>query len=96
MSKIEALLNVGDEGAILRMLSRANLVPDKSGKNGTSRQKEPQPDDERKELDGYNADKSHGRRIGAGSLQVEELSIHIRKVTKPKATKLRCFRKRQV
>ena len=96
MSKIEALLKLGDEGAILRMLSRPNLVPDKSSESGTSPQKEPHPDDDRKEFDDYNADKSQGPRIGARSLQVEKLSIHIRKVTKSKATNFRCFRKRQL
>ena len=56
-TKIENLLKSGDEGAILRSLedaeqrladARVNSAADKSSKNGTSPQKEPEPDDEQK------------------------------------------------
>ena len=56
-TKIEALLKSGDEGAILRSLedaeqrladARVNSAADKFSKNGTSSQKETQPDDEQK------------------------------------------------
>ena len=85
--KIEALLKSGEAGAILRSLEdaeqrladvRASVAPDKSSKNGTSPQKEPQPDDEQKEHDGHNADDSQEPRNGARSLPIEELSIHSR------------------
>ena len=85
--KIEALLKSGEAGAILRSLEdaeqrladvRANVAADKSSKNGTSPQKEPQPDDEQKEHDGHNADDSQDPRNGARSLPIEELSIHSR------------------
>ena len=64
-TKIEALLKSGDEAAILRNLedaeqrladARVNSAADKANKKGTSPQKEPEPDDEQKELDGRNAD----------------------------------------
>ena len=58
---------------------RASVAADKSSKNGTSPQKEPQPDDEQKEHDGHNADDSQEPRNGARSLPIEELSIHSRK-----------------
>ena len=57
-TQIEALLKPRDQGAILRSLEdaeqrladvRANVAADKSSKNGTSPQKEPQPDDELRE-----------------------------------------------
>ena len=85
--KIEALLKSGEAGAILRSLEdaeqrladvRANVAADKSSKNGTSPQKEPQPDDEQNEHDGHNADDSQEPRNGARSLPIEELSIHSR------------------
>ena len=64
-TKIETLLKSRDEGAILRSLedaeqrladARENSAADKSSKNGTSPQKEPQTDDEQKEFDGHNAE----------------------------------------
>ena len=85
--KIEALLKSGETGAILRSLEdaeqrladvRASVAADKSSKNGTSPQKEPQPDDEQKERDGHNAEDSQEPRNGARSLPIEELSIHSR------------------
>ena len=85
--KIEALLKSGETGAILRSLEdaeqrladvRASVAADKSSKNGTSPQKEPQPDDEQNEHDGYNADDSQERNKCARSLPIEELSIHSR------------------
>ena len=84
-TKIETLLKSGEEAAILRSLedaeqrladARVNLAADKSSKNGTSPEKEPQPDDEQKEHDGHNADDSQEPRNGARSLPIEELSIH--------------------
>ena len=85
--KIEALPKSGETGAILRSLEdaeqrladvRASVAADKSSKNGTSPQKEPQPDDEQKEHDGHNAEDSQEPRNGAKSLPIEELSIHSR------------------
>ena len=85
--KIEALLKSGETGAILRSLEdaeqrladvRASVAADKSSKNGTSPQKEPQPDDEQNKQDGYNADDSQERNKCARSLPIEELSIHSR------------------
>ena len=85
--KIEALLKSGEAGTILRSLEdaeqrladvRASVAADKSSKNGTSPQKEQQPDDEQKEHDGHNADDRQEPRIGAKSLPIEELSIHSR------------------
>ena len=85
--KIEALLKSGETGAILRSLEdaeqrladvRASVAADKSSKNGTSPQKEPQPDDEQNEHDGHNADDSQEPSNGARSLPIEELSIHSR------------------
>ena len=64
-TKSETLLKSGDEGAIWRSLedaeqrladARVNSAADKSSKNGTSPQKEQEPDDEQKELDGRSAD----------------------------------------
>ena len=84
-TKIETLLKSGDEGAILRSLEdaeqrladgRVNSAADKSSKKGTSPQKEPEPDDERKDFDGHSADDRQDQRKGARSLQVEKLSIH--------------------
>ena len=85
--KIEALLKSGETGAILRSLEdaeqrladvRASVAADKSSKNGTSPQKELQPDDEQKERDSHNAEDSQEPRNGARSLPIEELSIHSR------------------
>ena len=85
--KIEALLKSGEAGAILRCLEdaeqrladvRASVAADKSSNNGTSPQKEPQPDNEQKEDDGHNAVDSQEPRNGARSLPIEELSIHSR------------------
>ena len=84
-TNIEALLKSGDEGAILRSLedaeqrladARVNSAADKSSKNGTPPQKEPQPDNEQNEDNGHNADDRQEPRNRARSLQVEELSIH--------------------
>ena len=103
-TKVEVLLKSGDEGDVLQSLedaeqrraeAHANSATDKSTKNGTSPQKEQQPDDEQNELDGHDADERQDPRSDAKSLQREELSIH-RMVTKPKATKLLYSRKRQV
>ena len=86
-TKIEDLLKTGEGGAILRSLEdaeqrladvRASVAADKSSKNGTSPQKEPQPDNEQKEHDGHNAEDSQEPRNGARSLPIEELSIHSR------------------
>ena len=86
-TKIEDLLKTGEGGAILRSLEdaeqrladvRASVAADKSSKNGTSPQKEPQPDDEQKEHDGHNAEDSQEPGNGARSLPIEELSIHSR------------------
>ena len=84
-TKIEDLLKSGEGGAILRRLedaeqrladARVNSAADKSSKKGTSSQKEPEPDDEQKELDGRSADDRQEPRNRARSLQIEELSIH--------------------
>ena len=56
--------------------ARVNSAADKSSKKGTSPQKEPEPDDEQKELDGRSADDRQDPRKRARSLQFEELSIH--------------------
>ena len=86
-TKSEALLKSGDEGAILRSLedaeqrlvdARVNSAVDKSSKKGTSPQKEPEPDDERKELDGHNADDRQEPRNEAKSLPIEAFSMHSR------------------
>ena len=86
-TKIEDLLKTGEGGAILRSLEDAeqrladvcaSVAADKSSKNGTSPQKEPQPDDEQKEHDGHDAEDSQEPRNGARSLPIEELSIHSR------------------
>ena len=75
-TQIETLLKSRDEGAILRSLEdakqrladvRASMAADKSSKNGTSPQKEPQPDNEQKEYDGHNADESQESQDGARS-----------------------------
>ena len=85
--KIEALLKSGETGAILRSLEdaeqrladvRASVAADKLSKQGTSPQKELQPDNEQKEHDGHNADDSQEPRNGARSLPIEELSLHSR------------------
>ena len=68
--KIEAPLKSGEAGAILRSLEdaeqrladvRASVAADKSSKNGTSPQKEPEPDEEQKEDNGHNAGDSQER-----------------------------------
>ena len=76
--KIEALLKSGEAGAILRSLedaeqrladARVNSAADKSSKNGTSPQKEPQLDNEQKRHDdGHNADDRQEPKNGASSL----------------------------
>ena len=85
--KIEALLKSGDAGAILRRLEdaeqrladvRASVAADNHSKNGTSPQKEPQPDNEQKENDGHNADDSKEPQNGSRSLPIEEMSIYSR------------------
>ena len=82
-SKVEDLLKSGEEGAILRSLedaeqrladARVNPAADKSSKNGTLPQKEPQPDDEQKEDDGHKADDRQEPRNRARSVQIEEVS----------------------
>ena len=84
-TKIEDLLKTGEGGATLRSLEDAeqrladalvNSAADKSSKKGTSPQKEPEPDDEQKELDGRSADDRQDSRKSARLLQIEELSIH--------------------
>ena len=86
-TKIEDLLKTGEGGAILRSLEdaeqrladvRASVAADKSSRNGTSPQKEPEPDEEQKEDNGYNADDSQERNKCARSLPIDELSIHSR------------------
>ena len=87
-TKIEVLLKTGEGGAILRSLedaeqrladARVNSAADKSSKNGTSPQKEPQSDNEQKRHDdGHNADDRQEPRNGASSLPIDELSIHSR------------------
>ena len=87
-TKIETLLKSGDEGAILRSLedaeqrladARVNSAADKSSKNGTSPQKEPQSNNEQKgHDDGHNKDDRQERRNRARSLQIEALSMHSR------------------
>ena len=86
-TKIEALLKSGDEGAILRNLedaeqrladARVNSAAYNHSKNGTSPQKEPEPDNEQKEHNGHNADEGQEREKGTRSLPIEELSIHSR------------------
>ena len=84
-TKIEALLKSGDDGAILRSLedakqrladARVNSAADNSSKNGTSPQKELQPDDEQKgHDDGHNAHDIQEQQKGPRSLPIEELSI---------------------
>ena len=87
-TKIEALLKSGDEGLILRSRedteqrladARVNSAADKSSKNGTSPQKELQPDNEQKgHDDGHNADDNQEQQNEARSLPIEELSIYSR------------------
>ena len=83
--KIEALLKSVETGAILRSLEdaeqrladiRASVAADKLSRNGTSPQKEPEPDDEQKEFNGQSADDRQDPKKRARSLQIEELSIH--------------------
>ena len=85
-TQIEVLLKSRNQRAILRNLGhaeqtlvadvRASVAADKFSKNGTSPQKEPQPDDEQKRHDGHNSDDSQEPQIGARSLPIEEMSIH--------------------
>ena len=79
-TKIEDLLKTGEGGAILRSLEdaeqrladvRASVAADKSSRNGTSPQKEPEPDEEQKEDNGHNADDSQERNKCARSLPIE-------------------------
>ena len=86
-TKIEDLLKTGEGGSILRSLedaeqrladARVNSAADKSSRNGTSPQKEPEPDEEQKEDNGHNADDSQERNKCARSLPIDELSIHSR------------------
>ena len=55
--------------------ARANSAADKSSKNGSSPQKELEPDDEQKQFDGHNGDDRQDPRNGSKTLQIEELSI---------------------
>ena len=82
--KIETLLKSGEAGAILRSFEdaeqgladiRASVAADKSSKNGTSPQKELQPDNDQKEHDGHNADESQEPQNGARLLPIEEKII---------------------
>ena len=86
-TKIETLLKTGDEGAILRSLedaeqrladARVNSAADKSSKNGTSPQKEPQPDDEQKGHGDNKVSDSQKSMNEARSLPIEALSMHSR------------------
>ena len=87
-TKIEDLLKTGEGGAILRSLedaeqrladARVNSAADKSSKDGTSPQKEPQSNNEQKRHDdGHNADDRQEPKNGASSLPIDELSIHSR------------------
>ena len=86
-TKIEDLLKTGEGGAILRSLEdaeqrladvRASVAADKSSRNGTSPQKEPEPDEDQKEDNGHNADDSQERNKCARSLPIGELSIYSR------------------
>ena len=86
-TQIEVLLKSRDQGAILRSLEdaeqrladvRANIAADKSSKNGTSPQKEPQPDDALRDPKGPNADDIQKPRNEASSQPIEEMSIHSR------------------
>ena len=58
--------------------ARVNSTADKSSKNCTSPQKEPQPDDEKNEDNGHNADDDQEREKSTRSLPIDELSIHSR------------------
>ena len=78
--KTEALLKSGEAGAILRSLEdaeqrladvRASVGADKSSKNGTSPQKEPQLDDELRKLNEPNADDSQKPRNEASLQPIE-------------------------
>ena len=55
---------------------RVSAAEDKSGKNGTSPQKDSALDDELKELVGHNADDRQNPRHRATSQPLEELNIH--------------------
>ena len=56
----------------------ASVAADKLSKNGTSPQKETQPDYEQRDDSGHNADESQEPQNGARSLPIEELSVHSR------------------
>ena len=58
--------------------ARVNSAAYNHSKNGTSPQKEPEPDNEQKEHDGHDAVDSQEPRNGASSLPIDELSIHSR------------------
>ena len=84
---IEILVKSGEAGAILRSLEdaeqrpadvRASVAADKSSKNVTSPQKEPQPDNDLKEHEGHNSNDSQEPRNGSRSQPIEEFSIHSR------------------
>ena len=100
-TQIETLLKSKDQGTILRSLEdaeqrladvRANVAADKSSKNGSSSQKEPQPDDELRKPYGHNADDSQKPRNDGSSQPIEELSIHSRG-DKTKSNKTSVFSK---
>ena len=83
--KIEALLQLGEAGANLRSLEdaeqrladvRASVAAVKSSENGTSQQKETQPNSQQKEHHGHNADDSQEPQNGTRVLPIEEMSIH--------------------
>ena len=77
--KIEALLKSGEAGPfgeVLKTDVRASVAADKSSKNDTSPQKEPQPDDEQREHNDHNVNGSQKPRNEARSQPIEELSIH--------------------
>ena len=82
-TQMEALLKSGDEGAILRSLEdaeqrladvRASVAADKSSKDGTSPQKEPQSDNERKENNNHNVNGSQKPTNETRSQPIEEMS----------------------
>ena len=86
-TKIETLLKSGDEGAILRNLedteqrladARVNSAADKSSKNGTSPQKEPQLDNEQKRRCDNKVNDSQKSMNELRSLPIEALSMHSR------------------
>ena len=97
----EALLKSRDKGVILRSLEdaeerledvRASVAADKSSKNDTSPQKQPQPDNEQEKHDGNNADDSQEPQNGPRSQSIQESSIHSQG-DKPKSNKTSLFSK---